>query len=178
MLKIDAVGSKRYWDGTKFRILYQFKCMKCSSDIWKRSGQISIMTGLCRPCACARPNIRIRKRPHEWCYNILLQSAKVRSIPVNLTYEQFMWFTTIEECHYCGEHVDWRPFGRHYTTRGQSKGSNLDRKDSALGYAPNNLVVACKNCNRMKNNILSYEEMLRLAPHIRAIRLSREGQKW
>ncbi len=169
-----ALDSKRYWDGTKFRTVFLFRCSKCDKDIWKRSGQLKTSTGLCRNCAAARPNIRIQLRPFEWVYKRLLRSAKIRSIPVLLSYEGFVGFTTVEECYYCGEGIHWNPFNQNKSSRG----TNLDRKDNNRGYEEGNLVVACKVCNRIKNETLSYSEMVSLGTHLRAIRLSREGQKW
>jgi len=175
MFKIsDAIGSKRYWDGTKFRVLYQFKCSKCAVDIWKRSGQVPKMTGLCRPCACARPNVRNQLRPFEWVYKRLLYQANFRGIPAHLSYEDFVRFTKVVECCYCDGDIHWNPFNQNKSGRG----SNLDRKDSDLGYEMGNLVVCCKVCNRIKNDVLSHPEMVSLGAHLRTIRLSREGQKW
>jgi hypothetical protein len=170
----DAVSTKRYWDGTKFRILYQFKCEKCDADLWKRSGAVPKMVGLCRMCAAARPNVRVRKRPHEWRFNRIVAGAKVRDILVALTYENYLQFTSIEECHYCGSTIDWSPYKKG--GKGQNHGGNLDRKDSSRGYEAGNCVVACPICNRIKNNHLSYEEMLRLSPVLREIMAGRQQE--
>jgi hypothetical protein len=37
----------------------------------------------------------------------------------------------------------------------------IDRKDNNLGYTKDNTCSACKRCNTLKNNHLSYEEMLK-----------------
>ena len=36
---------------------------------------------------------------------------------------------------------------------------NIDRKNSSRGYEKGNLVLACGECNRIKSNILSFEDM-------------------
>ena len=36
----------------------------------------------------------------------------------------------------------------------------VDCKDNDVGYALDNIVLACANCNRMKNNMLTFEEMM------------------
>jgi 5-methylcytosine-specific restriction endonuclease McrA len=168
----DAVETKRYWDGKEFRTLYKFKCKRCGLDLWKRGNVVPKMVGLCRRCAATRPNIKSRKRPHEWRFNRLLLGAEKRHIPVTLSYEEYVLFTTVSECHYCGSTVDWMPYRKFGS--GTRVGSNLDRKDNSTGYIKENLVVACKMCNRIKNNHLSYEEMLRLSPVLREIIAERQ----
>lgn len=88
---------------------------------------------------------------------------------LSLTYEEFVPFTEIRECHYCGEAIVWLSHGRY----AQNNGYHLDRKDNNQGYVKENVVVACKMCNRIKNNHLSYEEMLRLSPILRKIMAER-----
>jgi hypothetical protein len=166
-----AKSTRRYWDGTKFRVLYQFKCERCGADIWKRTGQLATMTGFCRPCASARPNHHTRKRPHEWRFNLLVRGARPREVEVGLSYEEYLSFTTESQCHYCDDEIDWSPYNKH---RKGHVGCNLDRKDNAKGYTLENCVVCCGFCNRIKNNHLSYEEMLRLSPVLREIRAARK----
>jgi hypothetical protein len=38
-------------------------------------------------------------------------------------------------------------------------GCSLDRIDNNVGYTITNVVPCCGNCNKMRNNILSHEEM-------------------
>ena len=186
----DALSTKRYWDGRKFRTLYELKCAKCGKSIWKRLRCINksyggsskkagkefySSTGLCRKCACRRPNVRIRLRPHEWRLRFILRSAKERGLTVGMTYEEFLPFTQVGVCHYCGQEIDWR---EHDRKNSASRGGNLDRKDNSLGYSVGNCVVCCGTCNRIKNSRFSYEEMLVLAPHLKAVRLARKGQRW
>lgn len=51
-----------------------------------------------------------------------------------------------QPCVYCGEVA-----------------GTVDRKDSYIGYIYSNCVSACKRCNTIKSNYLSYEEMLQVA---------------
>jgi len=44
-----------------------------------------------------------------------------------------------------------------------------DRKDSTMGYTFDNVVLACRTCNVIKNSLLTYEEMLYLGPIIRSL---------
>jgi hypothetical protein len=112
------------------------------------------------------------KRPFEGLYNTLLKRAKDRGILASLTYEEFLRFTEVTNCHYCGSEIPWITHGR----KAQNGGYHIDRKDSDLGYTKENSVVACGICNRIKNNHLSYEEMLRLSPVLREIMAGRQQE--
>jgi hypothetical protein len=70
---------------------------------------------------------------------------------VELTYDNFLAFTEIKKCHYCGEPVDWQPYNKQT--------SNLDRKDNTKGYGVENCVVCCGTCNKMKRN-MGYAEFI------------------
>ena len=54
-------------------------------------------------------------------------------------------------CVYCGNH---------------EKLSELDRKDSFAGYTSDNVVPACRRCNTIKNNVVSYKEMMFIANYL------------
>ena len=89
--------------------------------------------------------------------------AKSRSIPLELTFEQWVGIVDGAPCHYC--HLDIT-----------SKGGSLDRKDSKLGYTESNVVPCCTSCNRIRNeDIISYEEMLYIMPLLLAFRNRKES---
>lgn len=117
----------------------------------------------CLRCVHKGPRVYRRKRPYEYRYNVLKNRGRHT---VLLTYEEFLEFTKITECHYCSETVTWgSPFGKNRTT-----GSNLDRKDNNRPYEIDNVVVACRRCNYGKNAFFSYEEWLALGTLIRSWR--------
>jgi len=109
----------------------------------------------------------LKKRPYEWTFNKLVHVATTRGLEVSLTYEEFLEFTDVGACHYCTSKITWLPHNVG-ETNGNAK-SNLDRKDNSLGYSKENCVVSCIICNRIKNNYLSYEEMMKLSPVLRTI---------
>lgn len=124
-----------------------------------------------RPCrTCCRPTSqpKLRLRPYESCYNAWTQRAKQRHA-VDLTYEQFVKLTDTHHCHYCGAEVVWTEY-LNKTKQGRRHGSNLDRKDSTLGYTAENVVVCCWRCNSGKNSLFTYEEWLQLGAIIRSWR--------
>ena len=104
-----------------------------------------------------------RKRPYEVNYNSLVQRARH---PVLITYEQFVSFTQINECHYCGVPIVWAEY-RH---KGAGTASNLDRKDNNRPYEFDNIVVCCRRCNYAKNVHFTYDEWKQLGEVIRTWR--------
>ncbi len=129
----------------------------CSSNLVRNDGTQS--------CGCSR-----KKRPYESLYNELLLVASHKNWPC-FTYEEFLIFTEIKECHYCGNHLTWL----EYRDRGYRgvRGYNLDRKDSSLGYISSNLVPCCKRCNLSKADRFTYEEWVEIGKTIRKIREGR-----
>ena len=63
-------------------------------------------------------------------------------------------------CHYC--------FGKLNET-----GGGLDRISNVVGHTCYNVVPCCRQCNRIKGNDISYEEMMVLSPALRKIRSER-----
>ena len=113
-------------------------------------------------CDCTKKGLRLR--PYEALYNTILRLNPDKE--VELTYKEFVEFTTISQCHYCGSSVSWSEFDiiKH--------GSNyhLDRKDNSLGYSKKNCVVCCPRCNRAKSNHFTYEQMLQIGALIKSWR--------
>ena len=83
----------------------------------------------------------------------------------DLTFEEFLEFTNISQCHYCNMPINWV---RH-TGSGQYR-YNLDRKDSSIGYSKENCVVCCKRCNYMKGDQFSYEEFVNVVDLLQSLR--------
>lgn len=81
----------------------------------------------------------------------------------SLTFEEFL-ILIAQPCHYCK-----LPHPEH-------SGRGLDRLDNARGYHLDNVVSCCPECNMVRNNIFSVEEMLTtLGPAVRRIKLARQG---
>lgn len=90
------------------------------------------------------------KRPFESIYLGLKRDH--RKLEVKLTYEEFLQFTKNDKCYYCGQHINWHPFG---VADGEylSRAYYLDRKDNNQGYSKENCVVCCFRCNKFKGTI-------------------------
>jgi hypothetical protein len=104
------------------------------------------------------------KRPFEGRYNFLCDMARRRSYGISLTYEEYLTFTKMKVCKYCGTHIQWDAHGTF------SNGHHLDRKDNTLGYSKKNCVVCCGPCNQIKSNRFTYEQMLQIGEVIKSWR--------
>ena len=115
----------------------------------------NLVRGSSRNCGCERKIPR--KRPYESLYNRFVHKNEKR-FPVELTYEEFITFTKTSGCHYCGSAVQWS----EYNISKKGNGYNLDRKDNALGYLIENLVVCCPRCNKARSDLFTYEQFVEL----------------
>jgi len=169
--------------GTRFVRGNRRRCWLCQCACGNRK-EIptgSLLNKTVQSCGCLRretakkPKPHCRKHPFESLYHELLKCAKRRKIPCSLTLEEFIKFTTVVECHYCGDPVEWPEFQRRVGDHTTSQSYHLDRKDNTLGYLENNLVVCCGPCNRGKSKYYSYEEWVIMTAALRKYR--RKGRE-
>jgi hypothetical protein len=120
-----------------------------------------LVRGKTKSCGCFRrdviSNLRRCLRPYESSYKLLISdNNKRKKHKVDLTFEEFLEFTKINVCHYCGDKIEWHQY-RHNLKRNQ--GYNLDRVDPTKGYTKENCVVCCSKCNWMKWK-LTYDDFI------------------
>jgi|SRR5208282_1772381 len=77
--------------------------------------------------------------------------AKKSSLEITITFEEYQKLIILS-CHYCNNKL-----GNNLT------GGGLDRVDSFKGYIINNVVPCCTFCNTIKWNLLSHDEMIKIA---------------
>jgi hypothetical protein len=118
-----------------------------------------------------RNSQKARYNPYRYCYTMLKNQAKYRKLECLLTFDEFLEFTKINKCEYCGDNILWE---EHITNISNRGGYNLDRKDNKLGYTKQNCVVCCKNCNAMKSDKISYDLMIRLGDVMKEYRKEKE----
>jgi len=120
-----------------------------------------VTSGLCQVCSRRKaPFIHNWKRLHsDW-----------RELEVTITYEEYLDFTKIKECHYCDKPIPWHP---HTSINNKHNGTYLDRKDNNIGYLKENCVVCCTRCNRMRSDKFSYEEFMLFSPVLKQIEKDR-----
>jgi hypothetical protein len=146
--------------------MYKYTC-RCVCSLVKDVFATCLLSGSSLSCGCMKLG---RKRPYESLYNNIAYKSERRGLSFELTYEEFIEFTKIKACHYCGDEVSWS----EYSINVAGVGSNLDRKDSNLGYSALNCTVCCGECNRMKSNNFTYEEFMQLSPALKTIQIVRK----
>jgi hypothetical protein len=121
----------------------------CSKKMLVRSDGMKLHSGLCKVHSHV-------KRPFESIYNRLFNDW--RKTPVELSYEEFVELMKVNECHYCQKPIARIPFA---TVEGKflSTAYCLDKKNPKGPYSKANCVTCCWDCNRIKGNVLTYEEM-------------------
>lgn len=140
----------------------------------------SVRSGATKSCGCLASELASRRatgntyrneRDFQWLYSNLLRSAKHGNRACDISYEDFLTFTTTKTCHYCGTSIPWKPHG---TYKNKGGGYYLDRKNNSDGYSKDNCVVCCSLCNHVKGNLFTYDEMVKMGNTIREIRFLRE----
>ena len=122
-----------------------------------------------KSCGCLKrekASILTKKRPFEYLYNRFIQAAKYKKYEINITYEDFLEFVKIKNCHYCDENIIWNEYDSIYNNNTERK-YNLDRKDNNIGYTKENCVVCCARCNKAKSNHFTHEEWKQLGDVIK-----------
>jgi hypothetical protein len=147
-----------------------YKCSCDCGNIKKITGS-DLISNYIKSCGCLRREhtlqmaasnigtvrLDLRKEPYRWLYTDLCNAAKYRRISVDISYEEFVRYTEITECFYCGVDINWpKPHS-------DDGGYNLDRKDCKQGYHKDNIVVCCKRCNNGKGDRFSFEEWSKMA---------------
>lgn len=133
---------------------------QCGSKIIKSVWGSSLRVGQSKGCGC---NSKLRLRPYEALYNMMKRTntGGLRTLDFQVTYEEFLEFTKIKNCHYCYVPIVWKK----HTVSGH--GYNLDRKDNDRGYLKDNITVCCKRCNLGKRDTFSYEEWYGMTKYFR-----------
>jgi hypothetical protein len=149
-LRVEKQHRKKYGP----RNTYIFKCRHstCTEEIRARADGLKKHKGFCQQHSQ-------QKRPFESIYMGLFHDH--RKTKVELTYDEYLEFTKISYCHYCGNDIPWVPYGvvnGKYTSRAYF----LDRKDHSIGYTKDNCVVCCTFCNRLRSNDFTYKQFLQI----------------
>lgn len=103
-------------------------------------------------------------------YCMLRNGAIKRKVPFEVEKEAFFeWYQSEpKRCVYCGmTPEEIRVYKGHDALR-----LTVDRMDSNRGYSLDNMVLACPVCNTVKNNVLTYEQMLEVG---KMIKMNREN---
>ncbi len=164
---IKAIKQNRAGAGPRYTYIFVCSYPECTETIRIRQDALKTATGKCQSHSHV-------KKPFESIYNGLFHDW--RKPIVELTYEQFLKFTKIKMCHYCGAKVHRQEFA---TVKGEYKSSAyfLDKKDPKKPYSIRNCVVCCTRCNFLKGNRFTYKEFLLIGEAIAEIRF-RKGLRY
>lgn len=94
------------------------------------------------------------KSKPNYIYTVIKRNSLRKNREFVLTKDEFInWYTNSKKiCEYCGINEDFiQPYG--YTRL------EIDRTNNDKGYSLDNIVLACTICNKIKSNILDYDEM-------------------
>lgn len=171
--------------GQRFGRLTAIEIVSRNPVIWKclcDCGTIKTFRPGClkqntKSCGCLRKEVAAakspsarRKAPFLALFNLLKRRVQKRGkVAFDLSFEDFVEFTTDKKCCYCDQEIVWIEHNPHK----HGSAYNLDRKDSQRGYTKTNCVVCCGSCNRIKSNIFSYEEMIVLGRTLQMLREQR-----
>jgi aldehyde:ferredoxin oxidoreductase len=103
-------------------------------------------------------------------------SAKKRNLSFKLLKEDFSRLTKLN-CHYCNLTPSTIMKGQDKSRKmnGDYIYNGLDRINSNKGYELDNVVTCCKHCNRLKSDLVSYEEFIEF---IKILKLKRGNKIW
>lgn len=128
----------------------------CSNDYRRTHWSGSVL----RQKICFEPRLQevaLRK------YKNILTRCKGTSLIRPRRFVFMEWYNSTQKiCIYC--HIPQEILEK-LASLSYEKFLQVDRMDSSIGYQSDNLVLACFRCNRVKNQDLTYEEMLYVGEH-------------
>lgn len=161
-LNAKSVETRKSKSGSTYKV-FTFECVNCGNDVKSQLSQLKTHSGKCRTCTQ-------RKRPYEHIFNELYHSCKNKTKQeISITYEDFINLIQDSKCHYCDKELNFSKHTRDENQNYTSRAYQLDRKDNSKGYVKGNLVTCCWNCNRIKSDIYSYEDFMKLSPILKEI---------
>lgn len=144
--------------------LYKVLCAGgCQREVCSKKRDLD-KPHFCRSCSQIRSQQRQpRHKRHSIlaAIDLLRHSAEARGVSCSITgpeYLQLIDFPNPPMCHYCSHLVVVN-----------SSAYRLDRKDNTVGYTKENCVVCCGECNRIKSDLYSYEEMVEIGKALSAL---------
>lgn len=104
-------------------------------------------------------------------YNLVKRNAKREGHGFFLSFKHYKELM-YKNCDYCGsppKNVHRRADQKYY---GEILYQGLDRKDNRYQYTLGNVIPSCKDCNRTKSDLYTYEEMKILCSSVQNYRAS------
>lgn len=149
----------------------KFLC-KCFCGKEKIIRKDHLISGKIKSCGCKQSELSTKTKRKRYSKSKLLKPDNYGA--KKALYTRYLWQiknkipennATLDEfikvaqgnCVYCGKGPD--KYARNSNSQSKFLYTGVDRKDSNKGYNHDNIVSCCTECNRVKNNVLSYEEM-------------------
>ena len=104
-------------------------------------------------------------------YKNYIAGAKKRDLEFSIEKEDFLKLTKLN-CHYCGAapYTAMKADDGKRRLNGDYIYNGLDRMNSDLGYILVNVVTCCRLCNRLKGDLTSYDEFIKIVELLKATR--------
>jgi hypothetical protein len=153
--------------GVRYKI-YIYNCLGCGKELSLQAGSLKTHSCKCRSCTQ-------KGEEYLFIYNEL-KNHRNRKVEFTLSFEEFKEIILHNECTYCGKELVYNKYSKNWG-KNFSRAHQLDRKDNLKGYTIDNVAPCCWTCNRLKSDIFSYEDFMKLAPALKEIRISKEITK-
>lgn len=114
-------------------VMWRCQC-DCGNYVSVRSA--SLVHNRTKSCGCLHKEA-IRKQPFYHIFSLLKRRDPEKK-KCTMSFSEFLNFTTIKSCHYCGDPIEWDKYSGQDGNRHKS---NLDRKDNRKGYSVTNCLV-------------------------------------
>jgi uncharacterized protein with PIN domain len=135
----------------KKKISSHYDCNFCDNERRKKFGIVS------------KDRLRYT-RSKKGKYLYARARAKQRGVVWSLTKEEYIRLVE-NNCHYCGDIL-------------RETGVGLDQIVPTKGYTTNNVVPCCKECNVVKSDYFTYEEMVEIGKLLKDIKSRRKTQNF
>ena len=143
------------------RVCSQCKELKGDSCFGKwRYGKAGLRS-YCKGCANSYMKGHYNKTP-TGRYHQLKYNAKQAGIEFTIEKVDFLaWFSQQNmRCHYCKRDIS---FAQNKGNTHKLSSATIDRLNPNKGYSAANMVLACRQCNMVKGNWFTEEQMLEIA---------------
>jgi hypothetical protein len=164
------VINKKTQKGSSYKT-FVFKCSECDNEIMMQIHNLKTHSGKCRRCVQY-------KKPYEHILNELIYRCKNygNDKKITITYDEFIEIIEESKCHYCDRELQYSKYTRDSDSKYTSRAHQLDRKNNSKGYTKENVVTCCWDCNRIKSDIYTYEEFMKLSVVLKQIYKERQSK--
>lgn len=144
--------------------LYIYNCTSCNKELRIQTGGLKTHSCKCRSCSQ-------QGEDYLFIYNEL-KNHRNKEVEFTLTFEEFKEIIKNNVCEYCGKSLIYHKHSKDWG-KNLSRAHQLDRKDNTKGYTKDNVVPCCWTCNRLKSDVFTYDEFMKLSPILKEIRIKK-----